>query len=73
MSAPKSSGFWMYGLRNVLSTTTSMPCSCATLATFRISTRLNVGLLGVSIHISFVSPDRMSSLISNSMLGEKVT
>ncbi len=73
ISAPWSRGFWTYGLRKVLSTTTMIPCWWATVATFRMSTRLSVGLLGLSIHMSFVSSGRMSSAMSTSMLGENVT
>ena len=57
----------------MLSTTTMMPCWWAIVATARISTNFSVGLLGVSIQISFVSLGRMSSSISSSMLGENVT
>jgi hypothetical protein len=38
-----------------------------------MSVRLRVGLLGVSIQINFVSPGFMSSEISSSIEGEKVT
>lgn len=73
MSAPWSRGFCIYGLRNVLSTTTIMPCRWAMVATALMSTRPKVGLLGDSIHISFVSFGRINSATSNSILGEKVT
>ena len=73
ISAPWSSGFCMYGLRKVLSTTTFIPSLCAIVATFLISTRLSVGLLGLSIHISLVLPGLIICDTSSSILGEKVT
>lgn len=42
-------------------------------ATLRMSTRLRVGLLGVSIQMSLVSLGRMSEAISTSIEGVKVT
>ena len=47
-SAPNSIGRWMYGLANVLSTTSRMPCRCARSAAARKSVSVMIGLVGVS-------------------------
>lgn len=38
-----------------------------------MSTRVRVGLLGLSIQMSFVSSGRIRSAMSTSMVGEKLT
>lgn len=49
-----------------------MPCLCAIFVTSRISTRLNVGFVGDSIHINFVSGLSIAS-VPISSVGVKVT
>ena len=56
MSAPRSSGFWRYGVANVLSTTSRAPAARVAAATAAMSTRLSSGLVGVSIQTSRASP-----------------
>ena len=55
MSAPSASGCCRYGVANVLSTTTSAPCSWATAATASMSMHVSSGLVGVSSHTIAVS------------------
>ena len=54
MSAPSSSGRWWYGVMNVLSTASRMFAALHTSATPAMSTSFSIGLVGVSIHTSFV-------------------
>lgn len=63
----------MYGLKNVLSTTTFSPRLCAISATAAMSVSDSVGFVGVSIHSSFVSLGRIRLSISAWMFGVKDT
>ena len=64
MSAPRCNGRWKYEDMKVLSTTDRAPASRATLATSRISMTFMVGLVGVSIQISFIKR-KSQNLVKN--------
>src|ERR1700709_1934749 len=64
ISAPISIGFWRYGEAKVLSTQNKALISLAILPIASISTTCIVGLVGVSIQISFVLALAYSRTIS---------
>ena len=74
MSAPSASGRVKIGVATVESTHSSAPAAWAMVATAAMSVRVQIGLLGVSIHTSPVSPGRTAArTASRSDVSTKVT